>query len=199
MAVGRLRLLGVWTKFRFQLRRSGNECETCYNFHRINYNYFRASDLLDWNVGDEAMTEHDIENLPWGYSENDNRDIFGGKGLRVVAYRDVSNILALRDQRMKELEEELEQAYRFLEGETGLKVAFAERCAELENQLIESRSTNRELNRRNGELHRALNLESGRKAWYGYYQAAFQLFDEAMRKKEELEHQLEILCRRTNA
>lgn len=44
---------------------------------------------------------------------------------------------ASRDHRVKELEEKLEQAYRFLEGETGLKIAFAERCAELEHRLSE--------------------------------------------------------------
>ena len=49
--------------------------------------------------------------------------------------------------------------------------------------------TNRELNRRNQELQHTLNVESGRKAWYGYYLAFIQLIGmiEKDRKAAEAE------------
>src|SRR6266404_1888879 len=68
----------------------------------------------------------------------------------------------------------------------GETLAEAE-VARLERERDEARETSRELNRRNGELQRSLNLESGRKAWYGYWRAAFDLFGDAMRKKEAVE------------
>jgi hypothetical protein len=61
---------------------------------------------------------------------------------------------------------------------------------EVTPELAEARETNRELNRRNGELQKALNLETGRKAWYGYYSAAMACFKQMAERAEKAEKEI---------
>jgi lipid A disaccharide synthetase len=63
-----------------------------------------------------------------------------------------------------------------------LLVTLRARIAELESTAMElekerdqARQTSREMNRRNQELQHTLNIESGRKAWKGYFDACWRV------------------------
>lgn len=75
--------------------------------------------------------------------------------------------------------------------ETAKSEREARERAEKERDV--ARETARELNRKNGELTKTLNKETGRKAWYGYYSAANQLFKEEADKRERAEGALRTL------
>lgn len=94
-----------------------------------------------------------------------------------------SSSSAAQDRILAELRDNLRQT-------TKLKDAALETHDELRDSRDRLQETNRELNRRNQALQHSLNLESGRKSWYGYFQAVMQLFKWEIAKVDRLREAL---------
>jgi hypothetical protein len=79
---------------------------------------------------------------------------------------------------------------RMLRAKDIIAAKLADQVAALQAKLDTSYQTNRELNRRVGELTKALNDSTDRKIWHRYYLAALGLFQHEEEKRIALQAKL---------